>query len=65
MCRADRAQSNGSTLRSLASFHIELEQFCCYVKNHVMFLRTPLSHDRCYQNIVVVAMPGEGLWRPA
>ena len=29
VCRADRAQSNGSTLRSLASFHIELEQFCC------------------------------------
>ena len=29
VCRADRAQSNGPTLRSLANFHIELEQFCC------------------------------------
>ena len=27
-CRADRAQSNGPILRSLANFHIELEQFC-------------------------------------
>ena len=29
VCRAHRAQSNGLTLRSLANFHIELEQFCC------------------------------------
>ena len=29
VCREDRAQSNGPTLRSLANFHIELEQFCC------------------------------------
>ena len=29
VCRADRGQSNGSTIRSLGSFHIELEQFCC------------------------------------
>ena len=31
VCRADRAQSNGLliTLRPLANFHIELEQFCC------------------------------------
>ena len=27
--RADRVQSNGSTIMSLANFHIELEQFCC------------------------------------
>jgi hypothetical protein len=27
VCRADRAQSNGPTMRSLANFHIELEQF--------------------------------------
>ena len=29
VCRADRAQSNGPTLRSLATFHIEFEQFRC------------------------------------
>ena len=29
VCRADRAQTNGSILRPLANFHIELEQFCC------------------------------------
>ena len=29
VCRADQMQSNGPTLRSLANFHIELEQFCC------------------------------------
>ena len=29
VCRADQAQSNCSTIRSLANFHIELEQFCC------------------------------------
>ena len=29
VCGADRAQSNGPTLRPLANFHIELEQFCC------------------------------------
>ena len=29
VCRADQAQSNGPTLRSLANFHIDLEQFCC------------------------------------
>ena len=28
VCRADRAQSNVSTLRSLVNFHIELAQFC-------------------------------------
>ena len=28
-CRADRAQSSGPTIRSLANFYIELEQFCC------------------------------------
>ena len=27
--KADQMQSNGPTLRSLANFHIELEQFCC------------------------------------
>ena len=30
-CRADRAQSNGPTLSSLANFPIELEQFCCSI----------------------------------
>ena len=30
--RADRAQSNGSTKRSLANFHIELEQFRCSLR---------------------------------
>ena len=29
VCRVDQMQSNGPTLRSLANFHIELEQFCC------------------------------------
>ena len=29
VCRADRAQSNGPALRSLANFNIESEQFCC------------------------------------
>ena len=29
VCRADRAQSNGPAMRSLANFYIELEQFCC------------------------------------
>ena len=29
VCRADRAQSNGSFMRSLANIHIELEKFCC------------------------------------
>ena len=29
VCRADQAQFNGPTLRSLANFHIELEQFSC------------------------------------
>ena len=29
VCKADRAQSNGPTLRSLASFHFELQQRCC------------------------------------
>ena len=33
--RADRAQSNGSTMRSLASFHIELGQFCCLLSDAV------------------------------
>ena len=28
-CRPDQAQSNGPTLRSVANFHIELEQFSC------------------------------------
>ena len=30
VCRADRTQSNGSTLRCLANFHIELEQFLLF-----------------------------------
>ena len=29
LCKADRAQSNGPTLGSLANFNIELEHFCC------------------------------------
>ena len=32
VCRAGRAQSNGPAMRSLANFHIELEQFCCATK---------------------------------
>ena len=30
VCRADRAQSNGPTVRSLANFHIEVEQFLLF-----------------------------------
>ena len=32
VCRADRAQSNGPTLRPLANFHIELEQFAVQLR---------------------------------
>ena len=38
VCRAYQAQSNGPTLRSLANFHIELEQFCCSLRAHVFFV---------------------------
>ena len=31
-CRADRAQSNGPTVRSLANFHIELEKFAVHLR---------------------------------
>ena len=32
VCRADRVQSNGSNMRPLANFHIELEHFAVHLR---------------------------------
>ena len=62
--RADRAQSNGPTLRSLTNFNIELEQFDCLLTAVLACILSIALSNKLGLAEIIYMIFGYDLWTP-